>query len=304
MLSAREVGLVAQREILRNIRSTKGIAMFALFFLGGLVPAVVRLLISKLTDDVPEEILRRGFEKYLSTRYDDAVAKHVVDAPSILYFLYEGTVMFLPLLVLLVGFDQIAGEVQHRTIRYSAGRATRPSIVAGKALGIWGVVAIMISVLHLTVWLVTLAQGGTGAGAVFGWGIRFTLFSIVCAAAYVGFTSLMSSLFRTPTVSLFAGAGAGFALWLSYTLMRGLVGLAERVDEAIKAGTPGAADAWQPPAGLVKVIDSFTWLYPNRYERLLVSPDPLSLVTGLGLFVLWGSVCVAIASFIVSRRDV
>ena len=33
MSAARETGLLARREIQRNLRSTKGIAMFALFFL-------------------------------------------------------------------------------------------------------------------------------------------------------------------------------------------------------------------------------------------------------------------------------
>src|SRR5208337_2799545 len=109
-------------------------------------------------------------------------------------------------LVLLVGFDQLAGEIQHRTIRYTAGRAHRPSIVVGKALGIWGVVSIMVLVLHLTVWVIILVRGTSPAAQVFSWGARFWLFSSMCAAAYVGYASVVSSLFRTPIVALFAGA--------------------------------------------------------------------------------------------------
>ncbi|MFT3765257.1 MAG: ABC transporter permease [Minicystis sp.] len=276
MLSAREVGLVAQREILRNLRSTKGIAMFALFFLGGLVPAVVRVMLRKMAGDVPEEVVKATFEGYLTKKYEsEAIVKHLADVPPILYFLFEGTLMFLPLLVLAVGFDQIAGEIQHRTIRYSAGRATRASIVTGKALGIWGVVAVMITVLHMTVWIVSLAQGGQAPGAVIAWGGRMLAFSILCAGAYVGFASLMSSLFKTPIVALFVGAGVGFAIWLLNVIL-----------------------------GLFQSTERITWLFPNRYEKLLIEPDPLRVLAGAGLFLLWGGLCVLAASAIVARRDI
>lgn len=276
MLSAREVGLVAQREILRNIRSTKGIAMFALFFLGGLVPAVVRVMIRKAAGDVPDEVVKAGFQSYLAKNYgNEAIVKHLADVPPIIYFLFEGTLMFLPLLVLAVGFDQIAGEIQHRTLRYSAGRATRASIVAGKALGIWGVIAVMITVLHLTVWIVTLVQGGQSPSAVLGWGGRMLVFSVVSAGAYVGFASLMSSLFKTPIVALFVGAGVGFAIWLVHGIL-----------------------------GFFESTQRLTWIFPNRYEKLLTEPDPLMVLAGLGLFLLWGGLCVTGASAIVARRDI
>lgn len=276
MISAREVGVVAQRELLRNLRSTKGIAMFALFFLGGLLPAVVRLMARKLAGDTPEEVAHAFFETYLSKKFgNDSIVHYLADAPPTIYFLLEGTLTFLPLLVLVVGFDRIAGEIQHRTLRYSAGRAARPSIVLGKAIGIWGVVAVMISVLHVTVWVIALVQGGTGVGSVLSWGGRVLLFSVVGAGAYVGFTSLMSSLFRTPIVVLFVGAGVGFAIWLTHGIL-----------------------------GIFPSTERLTWIFPNRYEKLLFEPDPLVVLGGLGLFIAWGALCVAASSLIVSRRDV
>lgn len=296
MLSMREVGIVAQREILRNIRSTKGIAMFALFFLGGLVPAVARLIIGRFAKDVPEEVIKAGFLKYLKGEYgSDAVANYVSNAPRIIYFLFEGTLMFLPFLVLLVGFDQIAGEVQHRTLRYSAGRATRASIVVGKAVGMWAVIAVMVSFLHLTVWILSLVQGD-GAG-VFSWGGRLLFFALFCASAYVGFSSLVSAFFRTPTVALFAGVGIGAVLWLGYKTLGGIVGLAELAKNDSSVG-------WRVPEWLAKGAESAQWLFPNRYEKLLLQPDALSVITGIALFLLWGAVCVAGSSAIVARRDI
>src|SRR5262249_3095124 len=121
----------------------------------------------------------------------------------------------LPLLVLMVGFEQIAGEIQHRGIRYIAGRAHRSSIVVGKALGVWAVVAIMALVLHLTVWIVILIRGGETFGNVLSWGGRIWLFDVAAAAAYVGLVALVSSFFRTPIVALFVGVVVLFVQWLA-----------------------------------------------------------------------------------------
>jgi ABC-type transport system involved in multi-copper enzyme maturation permease subunit len=241
------------------------------------------------------------FEAYLKNEYhNDAIAKYLADSPPLIYFLFEGTLMFLPLLVLLVGFDQIAGEVQHRTMRYSAGRASRTSIVAGKALGIWGVAAVMIAVLHVTVWVIALIQGGQ-SGAVGSWGVRMLVYSIFCAAAYVGFANLMSSLFRTPVVALFVGAGVGFGLWLVYQLFRFL---SSDTFGTIMAGPQHDASAPVHQAGWQKVLEALTWGFPNRYEKLLFEPDFGQVLGGLALFVVWGAACVGLASLVVGRRDV
>jgi ABC-type transport system involved in multi-copper enzyme maturation permease subunit len=281
MLSAREVGLVAQRELLRNLRSTKGIAMAALFFLGGLVPSVIRMLLARATEGTGVERLtdedrRALFQQVLERQYHDAgIAKHLSDAPLILYGLFAGTLTFLPFFILVIGFDQIAREIQHRTIRYSAGRASRPAIVVGKALGTWGVIAVMTLVLHVTVWIIALAQREGHAANILSWGARLWVFNVMAAASYVGFTTLMSSLVRTPIVALFLGVGIGFGLWLGYTILT-----------------------------LIESTKAAGWAFPNGYERLLISPDPLHVAGGMALLVAWGAACVAGASVIVVKRDV
>lgn len=280
MLDAREVGLTAQRELRRNLRSTKGIAMFVLFFLGGLLPSVIQLMIKRAmdgagVDKVPGEARHQMVEQLLTQTYgNEATGKYLAQAPLVLLGLLQGTIRFLPFFILLIGFDQIAGEIQHRTIRYSVGRAERASLVLGKALGVYGVIAVMILVLHLTVWILLIA-GGEQAIAVLSWGSRFWIFSMASAAAYVGFTSLVSAIFRTPTVALFVGAGLGFALWLTYTIL-----------------------------GLIQATKPVTWLFPNAYEHLLMSPDPLPVLGGMALLLSWGAACVAGSSWLVRTRDV
>ncbi len=287
MLNIQEVGLTASREIRRNLRSAKGIAMFVLFFLGGLmfsvlVSTVIRLNLQRAAQkanmtEIPEELRSKVFAEYLSLAYDGnaGVAEHLAKAPAVLYFLFKGTLIFLPFLVLLVGFDQVAGEVQHRTIRYIAGRASRGSIVLGKALGVWAIISVMVLVLHLTVWIFMLVQGGQNAGMLLSWGARFWLFSSLAAASYVGYTAIMSALFRTPIVALMIGAGTGLALGLMHLILDNI--------ESAKA---------------------VAWAFPNHYDILIVSPQIGSIVGGAGAYLAWGAACTAAAVAVVQRRDI
>jgi ABC-type transport system involved in multi-copper enzyme maturation permease subunit len=280
MSAMREAGLTALRELRRNLRSTKGIAMFVLFFLGGAVPSVVQVLFLRLVDkttmkELPQEMQRKMFEEGLTQLYDAATAAHLATCPPVLFGLFRGTLLFLPLLILLIGFDQIAGEIQHRSIRYLVGRARREAIVAGKGLGVWAVSAVMVLVLHATVWIVMLVQGSTPASAVLAWGPRLWLFSVGAGAAYVGLTALVSSFFRTPIVALFAGVAVFFVLWLANTIL-----------------------------GLFEATEGATWAFPATYEKLLVAHEPLRALGGLAALICWGVVMAAVASAIVKRRDV
>jgi ABC-type transport system involved in multi-copper enzyme maturation permease subunit len=286
MLSAREVGLVAQRELLRNLRSAKGIAMFVLFFLGGAVPSVVEVLFFRIVnadtrEDAPEELRRAMFEQVLASpkfiySYDEATAKYLSHCPSSIFlFLFKGMLYVLPLMILMIGFEQLAGEIQHRSIRYVAGRARRSSIVVGKALGVWGVVSIMALVLHVTVWVVILVRGGENAGNVLSWGIRVWLFGVADAAAYVGLTALVSSWFRTPIVALFVGIALFFGLWLTSVIL-----------------------------GAIKATQVAAWAFPGTYERLLSSPEPMRVLGGCAALLAWGAVMVALTALVVERRDI
>jgi hypothetical protein len=277
-----EAGLTALREIRRNLRSTKGIAMFALFFLGGAVPSVIQVLLQRSADgrrfaEMPDDLKREAFQVLLERfTYDQATAAHLSHCPPALFLiLYKGTILFVPLLILLVGFEQIAGDIQHRGIRYLAGRARRSSIVAGKALGTWAVIAVMVLVLHLTVWISMLVFGTDRIGPILAWGPRLWLFSSVYTAAWVGVSALVSSFFRTPIVSLFVGSAVFFGLWITYKIFN-----------------------------FVDALHGATWAYPFAYVDLLESPEPLRVLGGVAALVAWGAVMVLGASAVMNRRDI
>ena len=56
MLSAREVALTAQREVRRNLESTKGIVMVALFFLGGILPRLMQLITERMLTPIRDGV--------------------------------------------------------------------------------------------------------------------------------------------------------------------------------------------------------------------------------------------------------
>ncbi len=271
---------MAQRELLRNLRSAKGVAMFVLFFLGGALPSMADVLLFDRANATLEK-RREMFEAVLASprfifNYDEATAAYLSRCPSSIFlFLFKGMLYFLPLLVLMIGFEQLAGEVQHRGIRYVAGRARRSSIVVGKALGVWAVVSVMVLVLHVTVWTAIIVRGTDQAGNVLSWGARVWAFAVADAAAYVGLTALVSSWFRTPIVALFVGIALFFGLWLTAVIL----------------------DAF-------KATEAAAWAFPGTYERLLSSPEPLRVLGGIGALLAWGAVMVGITVAIVERRDI
>ena len=281
-MAVREEVQIALYELRKNLRSKKGIAMFVLFFLGGAVPSVGQILIDNAQraahiENIPEEAKREMVEKTLLAVYrgDHDIASYLAHCPPVLLFLFQGTLFFLPLLALLVGFDQIAGEVQHRSMRYIIGRAPRHAIVIGKALGVWGVIATMVLVLHLVVWVVMIVQSDYGVALTLSWGARLWLFSVAFAAAYVGLVNLVSSWFKMPVLSLFIGAGVAFGLWLARLIVLAIGDRAE----------------------------ALTWVFPSTYEQFMVSPDPLRSLLGCALAIGWGALAVGLASMIVRRRD-
>src|SRR6185437_5060402 len=109
MVSAREVGIVAQRELSRNLRSTKGIAMAVIFLLCGVVPSLIQVLTARESaglglDSVPDAAKKELLLKVLEKSYGSMeTAKHLAAAPLVLYGVFAGTISFLPLFILPIG---------------------------------------------------------------------------------------------------------------------------------------------------------------------------------------------------------
>lgn len=264
--------------------------MFVLFVLGGALPSLLEFRAVKMLGVDPSQGMsgderRMLFEQLLLKNYEADTARHLSYCPPLLFVLFQLTLIFAPFFVLLIGFDQIAGDIQYRAIRYIAGRSRRESIVAGKALGVWAVIAVMLLVLNLTVWIIMTVTGSNDAGAILAWGPRVWLFSVASCAAFVGLVALVSSFFKTPMVSLFVGVVVFFGLWLTNKIFA-FVG--QRFAES----------------GAGKFASGVTWALPFRYEDLLMSHDVPRVLGGFAGYLAWGAAMVAIAALVVKRRDI
>jgi ABC-type transport system involved in multi-copper enzyme maturation permease subunit len=276
-----EVGLTAARELRRNLKSAKGLAMGTLFLLGGtggslLYAQVARYALDRMSQGqtIPDSALRELKLEALKQTYPEATASYLVDCPSVLLLLFKGTLLAIPLLTLLAGFDSVSGETQHRTLRYFAARAGRPSLVLGKTLGIWATVSGMLLLLHLAVWMIALIHKDGTVAQLAAWGPKLWLLSLACAACYAGITTLFSALFRTPAVALFVGVAALAGM--------GVLGLI---------------------FGFLDEAEKLSYLLPGKYDGLLISHEPVKVLGAVGALAAWAALTTGVASELVRRRD-
>ena len=271
-----EIGLVVLRELRKNLRSLKGIVLTALSLIGG--TATAYLFVHYLRQDAqglsPDEI-RLGQQAFFTKVYNDPVmGSYMSTAPLALVIMLELTIWLAPLLIALSSFDAISGDIQHRTVRYWTVRTRRVSYYVGKFLGVWATVGAITLMMDVAMWVVAIAQG-EGTGNIIGWGIRFWLISLPIAGVWCAMSTLVNSLFRTPVLALLTTLGAFFGVWL--------FGFAV---------AQGAQIKW------------LSYIYPNRYDAMLLSPRIENAGAGLGICL--GAVALFTAMGVVffQRRDI
>ena len=272
------------------MRSLKGIALGVITLLGALVSALVCVSIegndraqAAAANEVYADLKRQAVEKATG---DAALASYVASAPSSLLAFLKITIWLAPLLVALVGFDGVAGELQNRTVRYWTVRTRRSSYFAGKLLGLWAVVALVMLVIHLLADGVALARGYVTAGELFTWGLRFWLVGVLIAGAWMAIATLISSSFRAPVTALMTTFVVFFGLWLC-----GSVAFASRTMKTLSTGV-AVAPPW------------YEYLYPNAYDSMLLSPDSGKVLTAVVVLVGFVGVVIVGGSALFQRRDV
>ncbi|MFN7130828.1 MAG: ABC transporter permease [Myxococcales bacterium] len=244
MWDLRDVAIIFSTELGRSVRSGKTFALLALY---GLAAALASLVVVGLTRT----------------------------APLLLPFFVRFALFFMPPLVAVMGFDQLAGELQHRSLRYVALRARRGAIVAGKALAQLALVMALTATVHLALfaWAVATSADFDAAAAV-GEMLAFWGVALVYAFCFVGLTALASSLFRAPIVALIATLCAIFGFWFVDVLAR-----------------------------FVEALAPVAKLSPSHYTAGLVGAPAAQLVTSLLAFVAFGAVFLGGAWLSLRLRD-
>jgi ABC-type transport system involved in multi-copper enzyme maturation permease subunit len=270
-----EVRLVAGREIQKSFRSRKGIALATISIAGGgglsvLFAWIDRMRIENSLSTVESgEMLRKVYTQVYGAETGDFLAP----APYVLWLMLMATLFALPLLVALLGFDGVAGELQHRTVRYWVVRVRRSAYVVGKFVGLWSAVLAVTLAIHVIVWGAAVGVGHQPVDRVIGWGAYLFAVVVPISAAWCGVATVVGSQFRLPMLALLSICAATFGLWFLRMV------------------------------AVFKGIDALEYVYPNAYDRLLLSPRLANVAlgaAGVGLIAVATTLGAALAF---ARRD-
>ena len=124
-------------------------------------------------------------------------------------------------------------------------------------------------------WIACIARGEASAATTIAYGAKFWLVSLPMSAVWCGISVFVSSLFRSPMLSLLLTFAAFFVIWAIYGV--GLV---------------------------IFHSDAVAYIYPNHYDHLLLHPAPHKLATGLAACLGMAALYIAGGSFFFTKRDV
>lgn len=225
-----QLGVLFGGEWRRTVRSARVVVLLLLFAMFTLLALLVVGAASNALDKQlggqlaagasPEaaaqamDQLRRGTIGFLFSD-DTAAIEALAKIPLVVLVVFRLTLVFLPLYIALMGFDQLAGEIGPKSIRYLLVRASRSSILFGKFLGQAAVLIALVGVIDTAIFTyarITHPDFGT-ALALLTW-FKLWVAAAVFSLAYLALTTLCSALFRSPAVSLVFNVVVLFAFWL------------------------------------------------------------------------------------------
>jgi len=278
MTPAREVALIIERELGRNLRSAKGIILAILCVLGGVGSALVvnagkEAAYRRFTEEAAREARAAGYAEL----YGKEIGKYLADAPEVLFIMLMTTIALAPFLAALLGFDSVSSDLQHRSVRYWTVRSRRSSYFIGKYLGIFATASLMTLVMQISICIALVTKSDVPLTTAISWSMRFWLTTLPISAAWCALAAFMSSLLKTPILALLLS----FVGWLVFGLVYVIARIGEKKNEV-------------PP---------LAWIYPNGYDRLLLSPSPDTLAIGVGASLAFAAVFLVAAAFIFQKRD-
>jgi ABC-type transport system involved in multi-copper enzyme maturation permease subunit len=289
---ALEIRLLVGRELRRSVRSAKGIVLGVVTLLGAVATSFLVTSIEgagrqavggALTTQEFSELQRQAIEQQTG---NSALAAQAASMPLSLKAFLDVTVWLAPLLIALLGFDAVAGELQHRSVRFWTVRMRRTSYFAGKLLGLWGLVALVTLAIQAIAGVVAMAKGYVTAGALVSWGLRFWLVAVAIAGAWAAIAIVVSSLFRTPVVALLTTFATFFVLWVF-----GMAADFSRARAAMEAHVLDTSMRW------------YEYLYPNAYKTLLLAQDGHDVLRGSALLLGFVACAAVGGAALFERRD-
>ncbi|MBX7112882.1 MAG: ABC transporter permease [Myxococcaceae bacterium] len=195
----------------------------------------VKSKIKEQTEEGKKQIIKQLFAEG-----DDALTDALLAMPFVLLAVFKLGLRFLPFFAALIGFDQLSSEIGNRSVRYLVARARRSSLLLGK----YAVQLTLLALLTLasTLFMVALSLAFSTDVALTALPLltlKLWLCAWVLSVAYMGLTTLCSSLFRQPALSLFLNIIFLFVIWcLDFVGSLFRVPNAAVTDELIAAARP------------------------------------------------------------------
>lgn len=224
---------------------------------------------------------------------DAALQDSLSELPVDLLVAYKLTLYFLPFFIALMGFDQVAGDVGTKSMRYLVVRARRGSILLGKLLAQATLLAALLvaSVVAMVV-VAKLLNADFGVLAALGWGLKLIASALVMASAYLALTALCSAVARQGAVALVMNLIGLVVLW--FTAWVG--------EEAFLF--PG-----EKAAGLMDMLRTESMGAYVRYASVwhfrqdLLHPEAGRLLAAVAVHVGFAMACIGLARHTLAGRD-
>lgn len=295
-----ETLIIWRAELARAMRSGRVVVLLALYALFSLlsllaISGLLRLVRSQIAGEAGndpaaaaafEAALQEGLLGFLVG--EAAAGSATMQAlPIVVLAVFRLTLFFLPAYVALVGFDQISGEVGPRSFRYLAVRSRRASVLAGKFLAQAALLVglVLIIDLFIVVWALVSEPAFTLGTAIPGL-VKLWLAATLFSLAYLGLTTLCSTLARSPAVSLALNFLLLFAFWLADAVGSGRVAIAQ-------------AQGVDPPfSALIR------YLSPSHYASGLLNPDLQVAGVSALAYALFATGFLLLALLALNTRDV
>lgn len=297
-----EIGAIWRGELVRAIKSGRAIALVALFLMAeALLLTVVGYVTTSAAAQVGATASGQGGGTNteqkkamlaMFTNNSDATNDALVHLPWVLLIAFTATTLFAPLLIALMGFDQLAGEIAPKSMRYLIVRVRRNSIIIGKWLS---QVTLLCAILVLCV----LAMVGTAKGLnadfpwteALTWASRLSIAIMVIGVAYASLTTLCSTVAGNSALALFLNVIVLFSFWFV-----SLLGNHWRLPDG---PTPAGLDMLKAESPMAFV----RYLAPSEFEHHLLSPQPLEYATGLLAYGAFAVIFLGLARLALQDRD-
>jgi ABC-type transport system involved in multi-copper enzyme maturation permease subunit len=305
MKDLQDIAAIWRGETRRALRSGRVLVLLILFLLFvGLALTVVGFVNHRLNQRLSQvgadlsqaqEQLAQGKRQFLSffITDDEAMLDSLAALPLVLLVVFKLTLRFLPLFIALMGFDQLAGEVGPRSIRYLVVRVRRDDIILGKFLSQSTIFALLLTVCTVLMVLVARALNADFAAPdVALWTAKMLVSSFVLSLAYLSLTALCSALVRQGPVGLVLNVIGLFVIWFI-----ALIGEAFRFPS--EAATEGSL-------AMLKTESHLAWLrYLSvwHFGQDLLHPHWSRFLTAAAMHVGFGLTFLGLAQLALKRRD-